>query len=349
MLSQYNDVLSMRLGESVVSSRVRLARNVMGYPFPFRMHAEQKQQLLATLRALIQEEGFCRKAGHLDWIDLKEADKRKRSLLLEKHLISPHLFAMPDLSAVMTGLNERISVMVFEEDHLRIQGFSSGYDLEGAYVIARNVDQAFEKALPYAFDETKGYLTSCPTNLGTGLRASVMLFLPALMDNPRLPEEKKKLAADGYTLRGFYGEGTKSQGSIFQLSNQVTMGISEEDILDQLQVRATELVAVDWEIMEAWSQEERFKQEDLAFKSFGTAKHALGLTLEEAVRIARDLRLARRMRLPLPLAYEIRPFNQVVYAMQSAHISSPEPEQRQMRLKRRADLIREMLIKEEEK
>jgi len=241
-------------------------------------------------------------------------------------------------------LDERISVMVNEEDHLRIQGFSSGYDLEGAYVIAKNVDQAFENVVEYAFDTKKGYLTSCPTNLGTGLRASVMLFLPALALDKQLAEESERLSCKGYTLRGFYGEGTKSQGAVFQLSNQVTLGIGEEEILTQLENTVTKLIETDWQLMEDWSPNERFARENHIWKSYGLARYAKGLNLVEAVEIASDLRLARRMGLDLPLNRKINDFNKIVYQIQTAHISSDSEEDRKERLMRRALLVRKALL-----
>lgn len=347
MLTQYNDEKTMRLAESVVSSRVRLARNVAGYPFPGRMNHEQKTELLERMEVLSQEDGFKQTADNLTWIDLSTVDKRAKSLLLEKHLISPHLFALPKFRAVMTGLNERISVMINEEDHLRIQGFSGGYDLEGAYIIAKNVDQAFEKNLEYAFDAKKGYLTSCPTNLGTGLRASVMLFLPALARDKQLAKESERLSLAGYTLRGFYGEGTKSQGAVYQLSNQVTLGVSEEEILTQLENTAAELVQTDWQLMADWSPAERFVRENQIWKSYGLARYAKGLTLEEAVAITRDLRLARRMKLDMPLVRDIKGFNNIIYHMQPAHLSTEVEVDRTERLKRRATLIRETLLIDE--
>lgn len=347
MLTQYSDIKTMQMEESVVSSRVRLARNIFGFPFPGRMSQEQKTKLLEEIQMQIKEGDFIKAAGKLTWIDLSIADKRTKSLLLEKHLISPHLFALPKNRAVMTGLEERISVMVNEEDHLRIQGFSSGYDLEGAYVIAKNVDQAFEKVVEYAFDTKKGYLTSCPTNLGTGLRASVMLFLPALAVDKQMAEESERLSCEGYTLRGFYGEGSKSQGAIFQLSNQVTLGVGEEELLTQLGNTVAKLIEIDWKLMDEWSPSERFARENHIWKSYGLARYAKGLNLIEAVEIASDLRLARRMGLDLPLNENIGDFNKIVYQIQTAHISSDAEEDRKERLMRRALLVRENLLANE--
>jgi len=336
----------MRLEETVVSSRVRLARNIEDYFFPVRMSEEQKESLLVVIEGLCQEESFCQKAGQLLFQRLESIPNQDKSLLLEQHLISPKLFALPKGTGVITGLAGRISVMINEEDHLRIQGFSPGFDLEDAYIIAQNVDQAFEGSLPLMFDEEKGYLTSCPTNLGTALRASVMLFLPVLSASERLSEEIKKLAREGYALRGFYGEGTKGQGSVFQLSNQVTLGMTEEEILLELEIKARALVEKEWEAMEAWSEEDRFRVENEARKSYGLLLHASALSLEEGIKIVKDLRLARRLDLEFPLVEGITGYNRLIYEMQPAHLYEQQTIGKIYREKKRAELIRKTLLSE---
>lgn len=218
--------------ESVaVSTRMRLARNFADYPFPGRLlkdaHAEEQAQEIVRLiaEALAQLDQFT-------LYEMNGLSAEKTALLLERNLISRDLVRNRRISAALISSDEIISVMLNEEDHVREQYFMHGFDLPRAYERITGLDDAISESIPFAFDEQLGYLTACPTNLGTGLRASVMLFLPALsrrgvMTRTVVPE----LLRLGLTARGAYGEGSGAEGDLFQISNEVTLGVSEEEIL----------------------------------------------------------------------------------------------------------------------
>lgn len=218
--------------ESVaVSTRMRLARNFADYPFPGRLlkdaHAEEQAQEIVRLIAAALSE-----VDQFTLYEMKHAPAERISFLLERNLISRDLVRNRRISAALISSDEIISVMLNEEDHVREQYFMNGFDLPRAYERITGLDDAISESIPFAFDEQFGYLTACPTNLGTGLRASVMLFLPAVsrrgvMARRIVPE----LLRLGLTARGAYGEGSGAEGDLFQVSNEVTLGVSEEEIL----------------------------------------------------------------------------------------------------------------------
>ena len=218
--------------ESVaVSTRMRLARNFADYPFPRRLlkdaHAEEQAQEIIRLISL-----SLNRIERFTLYEMNGISADTASLLLERNLISRDLVRNRRISAALISSDEIISVMLNEEDHVREQYFMHGFDLARAYERITGLDDAISESIPFAFDEQFGYLTACPTNLGTGLRASVMLFLPAVsrrgvMSRDILPE----LHRLGLTARGAYGEGSGAEGDLFQVSNEVTLGVSEKDIL----------------------------------------------------------------------------------------------------------------------
>ena len=217
-----------------VSSRVRLARNFADYPFPGRLirdkHAEE---LAAEIIRLV--------GAQLDAIDdfrsydMRAVSEETAAFLVEKSLISRDLLNHRAIAAAFVHGDENISVMVNEEDHIREQCFAQGFDLQRAYERVCGIDDAISESLLFAYDARFGYLTACPTNLGTGLRASVMLFLPALSRRGILKKLAPDLARQGYTLRGTFGEGSGGEGDLYQISNEVTLGVTEEEILNQVE------------------------------------------------------------------------------------------------------------------
>ncbi len=210
---------------AVISSRVRLARNIAGYPFPARLDSERS--LLVTQKvneALNASERY-------DIIRVSEMDELRGESLREMHLISEDLLNGNKYAAVIMNAKKDVCVMVNEEDHIRIQGFADGADFAGAYAKASRADDAISASVKYAFDSQLGYLTACPTNVGTGLRASAMMFLPGLAITRSLDACVSALSRLDITVRGEYGEGSESTGYIFQISNQKTLGVSEEEII----------------------------------------------------------------------------------------------------------------------
>jgi len=218
--------------ESVaVSTRMRLARNFADYPFPNRLlrdaHAEeQAQEMIGLISSELKRiEAFV-------LYEMKNVEDEVAELLKERNLISRDLIANRKISAALVSKDETISVMINEEDHLRIQYFMKGLDLEKAYERVLGFDDRIAEFFPFAFDPSFGYLTACPTNLGTGLRASVMLFLPALSRRGLMRQTSSVLTRGGLTVRGAFGEGSGTEGDLFQVSNETTLGISEENLLE---------------------------------------------------------------------------------------------------------------------
>ena len=217
----------------VISSRIRLARNFDGLLFTTRNDTSSLEKVNAISRGLLQP--LKDADGHqYSNISLEQLSQSERAVLVEKHLMSPALEEKLPYRNLVVSDDASIVIMVNEEDHLRIQSMASGLQLQQAYDHAVQIDKAIEAKHPYAFDERFGYLTACPTNVGTGLRASVMLHLPALTMSGRIIRLIRSIIQLGYSVRGLYGEGSEALGAIYQISNQRTMGISEEATIEQL-------------------------------------------------------------------------------------------------------------------
>ena len=220
-----------RLSEGiVVSTRVRLARNIEGYPFPSRLKEEKKAKEIIRLVS----SGISR----LDEFRLYYMDNiadEKAVCLMENHLISPNLIKNKRFSAVLLNREDNVSIMINEEDHLREQCIVKGLDLKLAYDTMSEIDNRLARTVKFAYDERLGFLTACPTNLGTGLRASVMLFLPAATMNDVMPEVIEKIKELGLTVRGVYGEGSGADGFMYQISNEITLGVTEEEVLSDVE------------------------------------------------------------------------------------------------------------------
>ena len=215
---------------TVVSSRIRLARNLNGLPFPARLKSDrQAKEIIRSVSAAINKVDEFR-LMYMDGITEDEALN-----LVENRLISPALLATPSRSAVLINEKGDVSIMINEEDHLREQCISGGLSLRSAYGSMSEKDTLIARSIPFAYDEQLGYLTACPTNLGTGLRASVMMFLPALEIGGVMPDVIKSVTRLGLTVRGAYGEGTKAQGYTYQVSNEVTLGVTEDTIISQVE------------------------------------------------------------------------------------------------------------------
>ena len=215
--------------KTVISTRVRLARNLEGYPFPSHLKSEKQAKEIIRLVS----SGFSRldefKLYYMDAVDDENA-----VCLMENHLISPMLIKNKRFSAALINTQENVSIMINEEDHLREQCIVKGFDLPLAYDTMNGIDNRIGKSMKFAFDEQFGFLTACPTNLGTGLRASVMLFLPALTVNGVMPRVIRSISRLGLTVRGVYGEGSDAEGYMYQISNEVSLGVTEEEILTQV-------------------------------------------------------------------------------------------------------------------
>ena len=264
----------------VLSTRIRLARNLMQYRFPTSFTLEQadkvEQELLnALMKANEQQYTF-------SYFTMKDLSALQRQILIEKHLISPTLAKMETTGSVFISSDESLSVMVNEEDHLRIQSLYPGLQLQASYAQANGLQLFLQERIDFAYDEQFGYLTSCPTNVGTGLRASVMLHLPALTMSKKMNPLIQTLTRLGMTVRGIYGEGSQNTGNVYQISNQVTLGKTDEEILQELQQVVEQIISKERLARKQLMEKVPLLLEDRIYRSLGTLRYAKILTSEEA-------------------------------------------------------------------
>lgn len=276
-------------GDIVLSSRIRLARNFQKYPFPHHASDSQLEQILEEVEALTAK--LSQQKGEYKLTRLEALTPVERMVLVEKHLVSPQHVSKPAHRGVLLREDEVASVMVNEEDHLRIQTILPGLRLYDALELAFQLDDEIEAFVDYAYDENRGYLTACPTNTGTGLRASVMLHLPALAMVDQVKKVLAALSNLGLNVRGLYGEGTEAHGNLYQLSNQVTLGHSEEDLIGKLISAARQVVEHERNTREALLKDSRIPLEDRVCRAYGLLSQARLITSEEALRLLSDVRL----------------------------------------------------------
>ncbi|MBU3196881.1 protein arginine kinase [Clostridium algidicarnis] len=279
--------------DMVLSSRVRLARNITGVAFPHKLELEEAKALAKNIEDTFYE--VEKDKGNFKDIDLWKVDLNQGRNYIEKHLISPNLLASKDKSAFLLSEDETISLMINEEDHLRIQCISSGFDIREAYKIANRIDDDLEEKLDFAFDDNLGYITACPTNLGTGMRVSAMLHLPALTMKDEINDALKALTQLGMTLRGLYGEGSKAEGNIYQVSNQITLGMKEEDILSNLEAVVSQLISQENRAREQFLGRYKNELEDKIYRSLGILKSSRILSSKEALDLLSNVRMGIEM------------------------------------------------------
>ncbi len=274
----------------VISSRIRIARNVSNEPFPMLATNQQSEEVLNRCASVLQEEGL-KTVGQFDLVPLAGMSELEKRVLVEKHLISPNLANEARNGAVILSDNEAISIMVNEEDHLRIQVLYPGFQLKEAWDVAGKIDDIFEGVVDYAYDEKHGYLTSCPTNVGTGIRASVMMHLPALVMTQQMNRILQAIQQVGLAVRGLYGEGSEVMGNIFQISNQITLGQTEEEIIDNLHGVARQIIEHEKAARQKLLNESRAKLTDRIRRSFGILCYAEIMDSKEAAQRLSDVRL----------------------------------------------------------
>lgn len=279
-------------GDVVLSSRVRLARNIKGLPFPRCAEEPHLQMVSQTIDQALQKETDL---GPLLKLRIEDLTNIERLVLVEKHLCSPQFIEHPRQRFLIVNQEQTISMMVNEEDHLRIQAITPGLSLDEALSLANRSDDYLEETLEFNFDESYGYLTACPTNVGTGIRASVMLHLPGLT---MVDQVKRVLAAMthvGINVRGFYGEGTESFGNIYQISNQVTLGHAEEEFINNLKSVCRQLIEQERTVREALLKDARIQVEDRLCRSYGVLCQARVLTAQETLQLLSDVKLGVEM------------------------------------------------------
>ncbi len=299
---------------AAISTRVRLARNLAEVPFPSRL---SKEKYIATNNSIAEQILSCNLEGiKLRRIDMTSLGSVETYAMVERHCISPKFAADKDGRILLMSDDESVSIMIGEEDHIRIQVLKVGEKLEEAYSICDMIDSSIGKKLKFAFDEGFGYLTECPTNLGTGMRASLMLHLPLLKASGELTSIARSCSRLGLTFRGFYGEGSKSKADIYQLSNQVTLGVSEKESIDNLKNVAAQIISHE---NSALARVDRAWLADHVFRAFGILKYARKLTTEEMMQHVTSLLLGVRSEVIMLPEY-ISPMN-IFITMQPAMIN----------------------------
>ncbi|MDY0410026.1 protein arginine kinase [Virgibacillus soli] len=277
-------------GDIVLSSRIRLARNFADKPFPIVAELQDLEGIHQFFKKEYEHTSF-KDYQDFEFISIRNLSTIEKMVLVEKHLVSPLLTKNAQTSAALISKNEQVSIMVNEEDHIRMQLYYPGFQLNNALNEALELDDWLEEKVNFAFDEKRGYLTSCPTNVGTGMRASVMMHLPALTLTKQLNRMIPAINQLGLVVRGIYGEGSESLGKVFQISNQTTLGKSEEDIIEDLQGVVQQLITHERNARKRLMEQSGVQLEDRIFRSYGILKHSRIIESKEAANRLSDVRL----------------------------------------------------------
>lgn len=329
-------------GDIIISSRIRLARNFEEYPFPIALMKSKSKEVVEKVADAVNSSSEALK-NEFELKDLENILPLDRQILMEKHLISPNLISNASKAGVLINRDESISIMINEEDHIRIQCLLPGFQLDKAWELADNIDNLLEERIKYAFHEKLGYLTSCPTNVGTGIRASVMVHLPALTMTGYINRILQAANQIGLAVRGMYGEGTEFTGNIFQISNQLTLGRTEEEIIGNLKDVSRQIIQKEKDARGTLLDNNKLQLEDKVFRSYGILTNARMLTSQEAMKLISDVRMGIDMGIINSINSES--LNQIMVMMQPAYLQKSA--QRSLssteRDIRRASLVREKL------
>ncbi len=325
----------------VLGTRIRLARNLAKIPFPAIANAQQGKVVVEKGKALVEH---FNDVARVNFYELAEVDQLDRKQMMERHLISPEQTENTRNKCVIISEQEDISIMINEEDHFRIQILIPGLQLEVAWEKANQIDNLMESHLEYAFDPDIGYLTACPTNVGTGMRGSLMLHLPALAKINQLARVLNSASQFGLVVRGLYGEGSKSYGNIFQISNQVSLGHTEEDMLKHLLKVAEQIVVSEKQARQYLLEDSnRTKSEDQIYRAYGILANARIISTKEALELLSAVLLGIDLGLILDVNRNL--IKGLMLGIRSAHLQktmgqSLPPSERQ---RLRASLIRDKL------
>jgi protein arginine kinase len=304
----------------VLSTRIRLARNLQGYRFGTRADDADRKAVLeltedAANRSLLLRDG--------DIYVVPAVSPLSRQVLLERHLVSRDLIgtdgeAAPSHAALLLAPRASVGLMVNEEDHLRLQGLLSGFRLREAWRMVDDLDDELSRHLRYAYHSEFGFLTSCPTNVGTGLRASVLMHLPGLVLTQEIAKVLQGIAQVGLTFRGLYGEGSEVVGNFFQLSNQTTLGKSEDDLIDHLQRIVQQVVQYEVKARAVLRRDAPAVIQDKVWRAYGLLRYAHSASFEEVMNLLSGVRLGVSLKLlPTPSVYTL---NEIMIFSQSAHL-----------------------------
>ncbi len=322
----------------VLSSRIRLARNLKGIPFPARESEEEQNKVIDLCRKAVEDSEI-----KLSYIDMNAMKDYEKQAIAECHIISPQMMDDSIRRGVLLSDDNSVSILVNEEDHLRIQCMAPGFNTEQCMREANRIDDIIESHADYAFDSRFGYLTCCPTNMGTGMRASVMVHLPALTMSGNINSIIDSLSQLGMTVRGIFGEGSKASGNIYQISNQTTLGDTEENILERFEQVVTEVIDKERELRRRMYTSDKYKLEDRLMRSFGTLTNAVIISSSEAMNRLSDVRFAVELGIISNIGYS--QLNEAMYEVLPANIikkyNTADAGERDLK---RAEVVREVLL-----
>jgi len=301
--------------ELVLSTRIRLARNLQSVPFTHRARDEQLQGVLLNVAAAAQRRGGLEGAMLLRMAELSAVE---RQMLVERHLVSHELSDGTRARGLVVAPDERLSLMINEEDHLRLQSMASGFQLAEAWALADAEDDALCESLDFAFSDEIGFLTACPTNAGTGLRASVLAHLPALVLLKEMPRVLKSVDQMGLSVRGLYGEHSQVMGNLFQISNQATLGRSERDSIESVDRVTRQIVEYEDRARERMMRDARVQIEDRIWRAYGTLRYCRRVETEEVINLCSAVRLG--VALGLSGLCPLHVINELLVITQPAHL-----------------------------
>ena len=322
----------------VLSSRVRLARNVAGCQYPGAADADTRERIVSYIDSAVTRSDTLKGGNYFKAPEVPQLD---RDFLVERHLISPGFLNGEATKAIFIDRSERVSIMVNEEDHLRIQALAPGLDTEGALSQALAFDSEIGKFLEYDYDRDFGYLTACPTNVGTGMRASVLIHLPGLVLTREIEKSISHVTRSGLIVRGFYGEGSDVLGNLFQLSNQNTLGITEEEILRQIKKVTADIIEAEAAARQRLVDEAADMIEDKIWRAYGILKHARVLTSEEVMNLLSAVRLGHAMKIIDFI--DVSLINDMLLLSQPAHLQKYYGEEMDSS---RRDFVRAQMVRE---
>ena len=321
----------------VLSSRMRLARNLEKITYPNRAGKDELNKVIES----VKETASNQDDFDLYFINIQDLPEVERQLLVEKNLTSPAHIEKKSANSLLLNNEENISIMINEEDHLRVQILLPGFQLDQCWEKADKIDDIFEKKLDFAFSEKYGYLSTCPTNLGTGLRASVMVHLPALNLTNNINKMLEAISQLGLVVRGIYGEGSESAGNIYQISNQITLGNSEGEIVDNLKSVTTQIIEQERNARQRLLKEQEVNVRDEIMRAYGILKYAYKISSEEALKLLSYVSLGIDMEIIDDVDSGM--LNELMILIRPAHLQKNEGKAlgTQKRDLKRAELIKE--------
>ena len=328
----------------VISSRIRLARNIKNHRFPHLLKGEESEEIIALFKNAMETVDSNKE---FTFQKMSEINSVGRRVLMEEHLVSPELNKNKDISAYFLHKDRKINLLINEEDHLRLQVINDDFSLSDNLSKAIELDNALEKEIHFAFDEKYGYLTTCPTNVGTGLRASIMVHLPALREADYMEGLQDSLNKLGITVRGFYGEGSNASGDLYQISNQQTLGINEQMLVDKIENITHRIVMNERNVRVRTLEKHPIKVKDKVFRSLGILKYSRQIDDEEAFECLSNLRLG--IDLGLYRGLNFKQINEMMKKVQKYTILNYKYDLRSYKEENviRADWIRDYFSKEE--